>query len=325
MQVAKNTLTLLQPGPKNRVRSGIAAAGATAAVMAATAAWVAHRAHRAEQAYPPRGQFVDVDGVRLHYLDRGVGTPVVLLHGNLVHAGDFVVSGLVERVAQNHRVIAFDRPGFGYSERPRGHMWTAHAQAELFRQALERLGISDAVVVGHSWATLVALELALRAPQLVSKLVLLSGYYYPTARIDALLTAPPATPLLGDVLRYTVSPVLARLMLGRTVKTMFAPRPVPRDFLAGLSREMLVRPSQLRAIAQDGTLMVSAAASLHDRYGEIKTPSVIFAGDEDRVVDPDAHACRLGTDLPNGTLHIVPGAGHMVHYAAPGEVAAAVD
>ena len=85
----------------------------------------------------------------------------MLLHGNMLRAEDFVASGLVEELAKNHRVIAIDRPGYGYSERPRGRLWTAEAQAALVKQTLERLGVTKPAVVGHSWGTLVALELAL--------------------------------------------------------------------------------------------------------------------------------------------------------------------
>ena len=178
----------------------------------------------------PAARVHSIDGTRLHYLERGAGSPIVLLHGNAVNAEDFVVSGLVHRIAQRHRVIAFDRPGFGYSERPRDRLWNAAAQAQVVHRALERIGIDEAVVLGHSWGALVALELALRAPAAVRKLVLVSGYYFPTLRADVAFAAPPAVPLVGDVLRYTVSAVAARLMIDKTVKAMFAPQPVPDAF-----------------------------------------------------------------------------------------------
>ena len=85
---------------------------------------------------------------------KAVGPPVVLLHGNGVTARDWKSSGLIDALVGSHRVIAFDRPGFGYSTRPRAHVWTAAAQATLLHEALQRLAIGPAVVVGHSWGTL---------------------------------------------------------------------------------------------------------------------------------------------------------------------------
>jgi pimeloyl-ACP methyl ester carboxylesterase len=318
-------MTTLQRAARGaRVPAGFIAAGAAAAAMGATAAWVARKARQAERAYAPAGQFISIDGVRLHYLDHGLGTPVVLLHGNVVHSEDFMICGLVDRLTTDRRVIAFDRPGFGHSERPRDRLWTAAAQAQLVHRALERLGIHEAVVLGHSWGALIALELALRASVLVRKVVLVSGYYFPTARVDVAVAAPPAIPVVGDVMRYTVSPVMARLMLNKTVKAMFTPQTVPEDFVPRLSREMLVRPSQIRANAEDAAFMIPAAAALRKRYAELDVPTVIFAGEADPVVDPDEHARKLHAELSNSELHVLPGVGHMAHHAAPDQLTVAL-
>ena len=188
--------TLNQLAPRNK-QLALAALGTAA--LAATAGWVARKANRAEQDHVPQGSFIQVDGVRLHYIERGRGAPVVLLHGNAVSAEDFVVSGLIDRLAQRYRVIAFDRPGFGHSERPRDRLWTPDAQAALLQKALSVLGIDRPVVLGHSWGTLVALALAVGEGANVRQLVLVSGYYFPSARLNVILAAPPAIPVIGDV------------------------------------------------------------------------------------------------------------------------------
>jgi pimeloyl-ACP methyl ester carboxylesterase len=257
--------------------------GITAAALAATAVFNVHQARRVEHRNPPRGRFIEVDGVRLHYLEQGEGPPVVLLHGNVVTAEDFAYSGLLDLTAKSHRVIAFDRPGMGYSDRPNGRLWTPGAQADLLRRAFNRLAIERAVVVGHSLGAMVAAALALDHPTTVRGLVLLSGYFYPTARADVALAAPPAIPVLGDVLRYTVSPLVGRALLPAVVKGMFAPRQIPADFAKHFPFGMSVRPSQIRASAQDAAAMIPAAAAMRHRYRELSMPLVIMAGREDRV------------------------------------------
>src|SRR5690349_6475887 len=84
------------------------AAGLTALALVNHAA-----ARRAERRHPPRGRLIKVDGVRLHYTDRGTGQPVVLIHGNAVTGDDWDTSGVAELLLEGHRVIVFDRPGFG--------------------------------------------------------------------------------------------------------------------------------------------------------------------------------------------------------------------
>ena len=227
--------------------STIGILASAAATIAAMTAYNVYRARKAEREHPPAGQFVTVDGVRLHYIERGEGPPVVLLHGNVVTAQDFDTSGVLDLVAQRHRVIAFDRPGFGYSDRPHGSAWSAGTQADLIRDAFAVLGINRPIVLGHSWGAAVALALGLNHSDAVRGLVLLSGYYYPTLRADVLFSSPTAIPILGDLLRYSVSPFLGRAMLPLLLKGMFAPLPVPARFTKSFPRGMSVRPGQIRA------------------------------------------------------------------------------
>src|SRR5689334_5069840 len=79
---------------------------------------------RAQPKRRPLGRFVQIQGVRVHYIARGKGRPIILLHGNGAMAEEFVISGLVDQLARQYRVIAIDRPGFGYTERPRSQVWT---------------------------------------------------------------------------------------------------------------------------------------------------------------------------------------------------------
>lgn len=298
-----------------------------AAALAAAAVANHYAARRLERRNPPRGRFVEAEGVRLHYLEkgRGDGPPVVLLHGNLVTADDFAASGLLDRIAGRHRTVAFDRPGYGHSDRPRGTAWTPAAQAGLLRAAFDRLGLDRPVVLGHSWGAMVALALALDHPEAVRGLVLLGGYFYPTMRADAALALPPAVPLLGGLIRHTVGPPLGAALLPAFVKGMFAPRPVPENFTEEVPLGLALRPRQIRAMTEDGALMIPAAAAMQDRYPELAMPVAILAGAEDKVADVGRQSERLHREVPHSTLRLVPGVGHMVHHAVPMEVAAAVE
>lgn len=306
------------------VPTGWLVAGAGAAVLAATALFNRLAARRAEAANPPAGKFVEVDGVRLHYVERGTGTPVVLLHGNGVTLQDFEASGVLDLAAGHYRVLAFDRPGFGYSERPRSTIWTPQAQAALIAGALEQLGVEPAVVVGHSWGTLVALAMALDHRPAVRGLVLLSGVYYRTLRPDVIPFSLPAIPGLGDIMAHTVSPLSGALMGPAVIKASFAPAPVS-DRIGRLPLGLTLRPSQVRATAADTALMEPGVLALGRRYGELSLPVVIMAGEGDLIAHVGKHAERLARDIAGSDLRVVPGQGHLFHYAVPEQVVGAVD
>jgi pimeloyl-ACP methyl ester carboxylesterase len=293
----------------------LSAAAATAG-LAITARLVIRSTRETERAHPAGGRFVEVQGVKLHYIERGSGSPIVLLHGNGVTSQDWEISGILDGLVADHRVIAFDRPGFGYSERPKNVEWTPVQQAHLLHAALMQLDITRPVIVGHSWATLVALALALEYPADVRGLVLLSGYYFPTLRFDVPFASATAIPFLGDVLRYTIAPVVGRLMSPLLVRQLFAPAPVP-DRFKNFPLSMSLRPSQLRASAQEAQLMVASAKSLEPRYGDLKVPVSIIAGSGDMIANAMAQSNKLARLISGHDAQLISGAGHMVHYFAP--------
>lgn len=153
--------------------------------------------------------------------------------------------------------------------------------------------------------------------------MLASGYYFPTSRPDLAAPSAPATPILGDVISYTISPVLARLMWPALLRKLFGPQPVPEKF-AGFPVEMAVRPSQLRASAREAAMMIPMAAAASKSYGEITAPSVILAGEDDRLINVEQSA-RLHRIVRHGRLRRVMGAGHMIQQTQTSDVMAAIE
>jgi pimeloyl-ACP methyl ester carboxylesterase len=313
----------MQPLSAKKAPSLAIASAVVIGALAAMALVNRNLAKKAERNNPAAGSFLHVDGVRLHYVERGSGDPLVLLHGNGSMIEDFESSGLINLAAKDYRVIVFDRPGFGHSDRPRNVIWTPDTQAELIKHALDRLNISNAVVLGHSWGTSVAVSLALKFPDFVRGLVLASGYYYPTARPDVVAMGTPALPLIGDILSYTVSPLISRAIWPFMMAKIFGPRSVPKKF-AAFPKELAVRPSQVRASAAESALMIPDAFKLRNQYADLKMPVAIIAGEEDRLIDIDTQSARLHSDVRQSRFHRIAEHGHMIHQTATNQVMSAI-
>jgi pimeloyl-ACP methyl ester carboxylesterase len=296
--------------------------GATAVL--ASAAFVHQRAWLAERAYPPIGRVLEVDGVRLHYVERGEGPPLVLLHGNGSMIQELRLSGLYELAASRYRVIVPDRPGYGWSARPRRRWWGPHAQAALLRSMLAQLGIERPIILGHSFGALVAMAYALDYPAATRSIVLVSGYYFPAPRLDVPFMAAPALPVVGELMRHTFSPLVARLLRPQMLKLLFSPAPVPRYFEL-FPTWMALRPSQLRAAAEEAALLVPSTMRLQRLYHALEVPAVIVAGAQDRYVNHQRHSVELARRLPHSDLLLSPRAGHMVHHVDPRRVLHAVE
>lgn len=311
-------------GRSNGLLGPILVGAALGAALGASA-YLNHRlARKAEHDNLPIGRFIKVGGVRIHYYESGTGAPLVLLHGNGGMIQDFLSSGLLDTAAERHRVIVFDRPGYGYSERPRSRIWTAEAQADLIAAALKQLGAESAIVLGHSWGCSVAVALAHGHPDLVAGLVLEAGYFYPSVRLDVWPMAIPAVPVVGDVLRHTVSPLLSRALWPLLMRRIFGPDAEPPKF-GSFPKEMALRPASLRASAEESGLMIPGAMRAQHRYANLAVPVAIVAGAKDRMVSAKSQSARLHNEIPQSTFECVPGTGHMVHQTATEAVLAAVD
>lgn len=295
--------------------------GASVAVLAGTAAFNRWSATRAERDHPPIGSFVEIDGAQVHYLDRGTGSPIVLIHGSASLIEDFVVSGLVDLLAEQHRVIALDRPGYGYSARPRGVDWTPERQAALFVDVCAALGVDRPIVVGHSWGTLPALAWALDYPSKISGIALMSGYFFPTLRVDTFVASVAGAPGVGDLLANTLAPLQTRITGPLGNKMIFSPNDPTDIFLNEMPFGLTLRPGQLRAAAADSGQMSASAARLAPRYDELDLPLAILWGDNDKLVGQKDHSAKLARQFPTATAVEMTDTGHMIHHIDPLRVA----
>ena len=284
------------------------------------------RSAQAEASFPPAGSFVTVEGTRLHYIRKGAGTPVVLLHGGVLRADDF--EGVMERAAaRGYETIAFDRPGYGYSERPPRDRATPADQAGLLHQALKQLGVEKPIIVGHSWSGLLALIYALRYPDDVSGVVTLAGAMYkegyPAEHGDPISRLATA-PAIGTIFVNTVpgSP-LGTALARSSVRQTFAPEPVPEGYREA-ALALWLRPGQFRANREDILAFPSAALAASRHYHEIRCPVVIAVGEDDPFGTRE-QAARLKRDIPHAELRVIPRVAHMIPQLHPDLALAAID
>jgi pimeloyl-ACP methyl ester carboxylesterase len=265
---------------------------------------------------------VTVDGTRLHEVRAGTGQPVVLLHASGLVLQDFTLS-IFAGVAATDLAIAVDRPGYGYSARPAGVPLTLALNARLVHDALRRTGVERPVLVGHSSGASVALRYALDYPDAVAGLVLLAPSAYAQD-----LSVPPLyrltqTPVLGPLFLHTLLAPLARIATPRFEAGLFAPAVPPARHVDTIAAFAL-RPDHFRAFAEELKFLGDGLQEQSQRYGEIRVPVVIVAGEADRVDRPESQAYPLQRAIPQSRLVVLPETGHAVHHVHPAVVMDAI-
>lgn len=289
--------------------------------FAALVGFTAFIARSVERTDPPLGPWIDVDGNRLQYIDEGEGPPIVMIHGLGGQLRHFTY-GIVDRLKGDFRVIAFDRPGSGYSTRARGASARLRAQGDVIAHAIQRLGLKAPLVVGHSLGGGVALAIALDHPDCVGGLALLS----PVAQA----VSTPPSPFKGLVIRspfvrwlmaWTVATPLGMREADDVLASVFKPDPVPSDFPVRGGGILGLRPSAFAYASAD--LMESNAdfRAMIKRYAELNLPVSILYGREDNILDFRKHGVATSEAIPSAQLTLIDG-GHMLPIVAA-ETAAA--
>jgi pimeloyl-ACP methyl ester carboxylesterase len=267
--------------------------------------------------------FVEVEQTRLHFVEGGAGSrAVVLLHGNAGSVEDFEY-GVSETLSRDFRVVAFDRPGHGQSARPGGKAAPVEYQARMLHETLLRLGVSNPILVGHSWGASLALCYALTYPRETAGLVLLAPAAYPDSDTNPLMKALIKTPLVGNLALTFGKTSVGAGQLRRELERAFYPQPVPKNYLKAATSTWLGR-KQLRAYLEDEWSLNESLRRMSKHYGELRMPVVIVTGDSDRVVSPKENAYRLREAIPRARLVELKGTGHEIPLTRPESVYAAL-
>jgi pimeloyl-ACP methyl ester carboxylesterase len=266
--------------------------------------------------------FVKVDGANLHFVIKGAGRPVVLIHGNPGSCQDW--SRLYVPISEHYRVYAFDRPGHGHSQRPNHRDITVEVQAEMLHEALAQLSVEQPIIVGHSWGGSLALAYALQFPDDISGVVLLAPAAYEGDDGVSFLSKIPGWPIIGDLVNLIFTPLLAAWLVRTDIAKAFAPDPVPKKYLRHVLAEW-TRPKKVKWYSVDDALLNQSLPTFAERYPGIKAPVAIVTGDSDKIVPADENAERLHKAVPRSHLSVLPLTGHQIPYTRPDAVKAAID
>jgi pimeloyl-ACP methyl ester carboxylesterase len=298
---------------------GVAAAAGLVIVIVSLVLFTALTAWHAETSAPPIGSFIEVDGARLHYLDRGTGPVIVMVHGLGGNLRNFYE--LVDKLAATCRVVAVDRPGSGYSTMASGKHSALRAQAAIIARFIHRLGLQRPALVGHSMGGALSLALALDHPGCVRALVLISGLSHvertPPAAFKSLFIRSPT---LRWLIAWTLMAPLGKLAQQATLKAVFAPEVPPKSFEAESGARLGFRPYNFIAASKDMLTVADELASMTPRYPSLAIPVDVIFGRQDPILDFQAHGERLVAALPNATLHVIEG-GHMIPVTAADQIA----
>lgn len=274
---------------------------------------------RVEQAYPPIGEFVEVEGHQVHYIDQGSGSAVILIHGASGNLRDWTFS-MTDRLAGTYRVLAFDRAGHGYSDRPEDG-YDPVVQGRLIAKAARKLGVEKAILVGHSFGCAPALAIALDDPDLAAGLVDVAGASHPWDGSLSIRYPLSFNPLTSWALRLAASLISEN----KLVDPVFEPQATPAGYIEHIGVALALRPATFRHNAEDILRLNESLKRMAPRYPSLKLPVEILHGSLDDVVTVSISPRGVERDVPHARFTLLDGVGHMPHHVAEDEIVAAID
>jgi len=288
-------------------------------IFSGFALFTAWTAQRVDAALPPPGKFIEIDGSRIHYVDKGSGDPILMIHGlgaQLRH----LTHSMVDMLAKDYRVIAIDRPGAGNSTRAKGSSAALSAQADIVGRFIRALSLENPLLVGHSMGGAVSLAVALDHPDLVRALVLIAPFtqveYEPPEVLKPLMIR---SPVVRHAVAWTVATPLAIINKDMMLAALFAPEQPVSDFatnggaLLGLRPQSFIGASEEIVALEDEFEYMTEMVS---RYPSMTTPTWILYGKGDRILDYRRHGELTASQIPEARLELVDG-GHMLPLTMP--------
>ncbi|MEJ6398937.1 alpha/beta fold hydrolase [Yoonia sp. 208BN28-4] len=305
---------------------GAAAIGLGAALTGCVSS---KRVQDAETSYPPIGQFAEVTGGRVHYVQKGSGPHVVLLHGAGGNLRDYTFD-LMDRLTDDYTVTAFDRPGLGYTDRvpsvETGALATdgdsPTAQAAMLREAATQIGITDPVVVGHSFGGIVAMAWATtglenQADVNASGVVSLAGVMMPWPGDLGQYYTVNGSSFGGAVIIPLISAFAPKSAINSSIEGVFAPQPAPEGYAEYIGGELAIRPTTFRANVRQVNTLRPHVVAMAERYPNLTIPVEVVHGTADETVPITVHPEEAIKLIPDLNLIRLEGVGHMPHHADP--------
>ncbi len=274
--------------------------------------------------WPALGRMIETPDGTVHAWDRGEGQPVIMLHGASGNLRDWTYH-LAPRIAEHRWAIAFDRPGFGYSERRMDRAGDPAVQARTLKAAADAMGVERPILIGHSWGAAVAMAWALAHPNDVAGIIPVSGAVMPWSHKPALVEMIGVDGLLiGLYFDYLQASAGSR-GIERFVRRIFRPQTPPPDYIDYVGGPLALRDETLAANREDIESLNTALRRMAPDYGRLRMPVEVISGTADPIIRPDRQPIPLTQRLPNARLTLLDNVGHMAHQAAPEQVLAALD
>ncbi|HXQ52787.1 MAG TPA: alpha/beta fold hydrolase [Stellaceae bacterium] len=243
---------------------------------------------------------IEIAGIKTELVECGAGRPLLFLHPGI---GIDAKAPVIEAMADSARVLAPSHPGFGRSEQPKA-MTTIDDLAYFYLDAIEALGLKDAIVVGVSFGAWIAAEIAVKSCERIGHLVLADAFGIK----------------VGDRETRDIADIFAMTEPQFNERAYFDPAFAARDYKSLPEADLVIVARNREAMARYGWSPYMHDPKLKGRLHRIRAKTLVLWGAADRIAAPD-YGRAWSVAIPGARFALIERAGHFPHLEAPGDFA----
>jgi haloalkane dehalogenase len=268
--------------------------------------------------YPFESRWFDSSAGRMHYIEEGSGTPILLCHGNPTWS--FLYRGIVTRLRERVRCVAVDYLGFGLSERPEGYGYTIEEHARTVGELVDHLGLEGFVVMGQDWGGPIGTAVAGERADRVAGVVLGNTWFWPAPwHLRLFSRVMSSRPLQREILErnFFVEKLMPPAMTKKLTEQekdhyrKVQPTPEARKGVAEMPKQIIAANPLLDRLSRD----------VPTRLGP--KPALFVWGMKDLGFRPSMMS-HMGAAFPDHVAVVLPNAKHYIQEDAPAELADAI-
>lgn len=251
-------------------------------------------------------QFIEIDGMQVHFRDEGKGETVLLIHGTASSLHTW--NAWTQKLKENYRVIRLDLPAFGLTGPNANGDYSINAYTQFINKFVSKLQLDSFHIAGNSLGGNIAWNYTSEHPEKVEKLILVDASGLATGKPQPSVFKMAKTPIVNKLFLF----ITPQFFIRKNIKEVYEDDTKISDELIERYHKLALRTGNRQAFIDraKGDFIKEGETVKQQKLKDLKTPTLLIWGAQDNWI-PLSNGKKMDSLLPNSQLKIIENSGHV--------------